>query len=330
MATLKSLTSGELAVLRPRHVIGRNRTDVHLYIGDSDISRHHAYLYWQDQAWLLRDVSSNGIWVGGKRIHSEQAVVIHPGDAIRFGRQEHNTWVVLDAAAPRNSLMPISHGGPDIPLGPYTALPAEDPVLEIIHEAHGRWLLRRDDQSTTLIDGQCIEFDGETWQANLLPDSLDNQATEKITRLGMDGMQLQFRVSQDEEHVHLLARLDNDQPFDFGERIHHYLLLTLARQRHQDWQRGLDEATQGWLDMEPLCAMLGMEASHVNIQIHRARKQLKELLIGWVDTSDLIERRVGGVRLRCRRFQIYRGSRLEASLPPPSEDDIAKGGNTDA
>lgn len=139
-----------------------------------------------------------------------------------------------------------------------------------------------------------------------------------MARFGIDSIQLQFQVSHDEEHVTLRAELDDGRRIDFGERIHHYLLLTLARQRSQDWHQGFDEATQGWLEMEALCGMLGMDASHVNIQIHRARKQLKGLLSGSVDADDLIERRVGSLRLRSRRFRIYRGSRLEASLSPVS------------
>lgn len=319
MATLKNMAGGELVVLRAWHVVGRNRADVHLYIGDTDISRHHAYLFWQDQTWLLRDVSSNGIWVGGKQINPAKAVVINPGDEIRFGRRDHNAWVVLDAAAPRSSLVPISHDGSDIPLGHYTPLPAEAPVMEVIREDSGRWLLRKDGQLTELNDGQFVEFGCETWQVNLVPDSTTGQSTERTTLIGIEGMQLRFRVSHDEEHVTLEVELDDGRRIEFGERIHHYLLLTLARQRHQDWRQGFDEATQGWLDMETLCGMLGMEASHVNIQIHRARKQLKGSLTGVVDIGDLIERRVGSLRLRSRRFQIYRGSRLEASLPPATQ-----------
>ncbi|GAB6044375.1 hypothetical protein JCM17961_50650 [Endothiovibrio diazotrophicus] len=160
-------------------MVGRNRADVHLYVGDSDISRHHAYLFWQDQTWLLRDVSSNGVWLSGQRVNPAQAVVIHPGDEIRFGGKEYNTWVVLDAAAPQSSLVPISHDGPDIPLGPYNALPAEHPILEVIREDSGRWFLRRDGRLTELNDGQLVEFGGETWQANLVADGDDGKSTEK-------------------------------------------------------------------------------------------------------------------------------------------------------
>ncbi len=312
---LKNLTSGEWAVLRDRYVVGRNRTDVHLYIGDNDISRHHAYLFWQDSTWLLRDVSRNGVWVNNQRINPVQAVELNPRDEIRFGQQNVNTWALLDTNAPRSALVPISQDCAVITLDAYNAIPAGNSTLEIIQESSNRWLLCKDGQLTELADGQFVEINGATWQAHLVPDNANNRATEKVPLEGIDCMQLQFQVSHDEEHVTLHAQLDGGSQIDFGERTHHYLLLILARKRYQDWGQGFDEAAQGWLDMDTLCNMLGMEASHVNIQIHRARKQLKEALLSIVDIGDLIERRVGSLRVRARRFQIYKGSQLEASLP---------------
>ena len=104
---------------------------------------------------------------------------------------------------------------------------------------------------------------------------------------------LEFFVSRDEEHARALLHVRGGV-VDLGERAHHYSLVTLARARSADMQAGYDAATQGWIELDRLARMLGIDTSHLNVQIHRARSQFAAL--PGLDVSQLVERRRGSVR----------------------------------
>ncbi|GAB2869731.1 hypothetical protein GCM10027277_43760 [Pseudoduganella ginsengisoli] len=99
---------------------------------------------------------------------------------------------------------------------------------------------------------------------------------------------------------------------DLGERAHHYNLLVLARLRLDDAQRGIDSASQGWVGMEQLSRMLGLDPCHINIHIHRARRQLAQALPPALRHIDVVERRRGELRFGPYGIHIMRGARLEA------------------
>lgn len=132
---------------------------------------------------------------------------------------------------------------------------------------------------------------------------------------------LLFKVSQDEEHTHLWWS-DGRQQFDLGERTHHYSLLTLARLRIADAHRGLDREAQGWVDVEQLATMLGIDPGHLNIHIYRLRMQLASLAADSSQSPALIERRRGSVRIGAQAILIWRGGGLEASFDPSAAESI--------
>ncbi len=62
-------------VNHPRFVIGRERTTCHLVLPDSNVSRQHAVVEWNNGAYYLVDLgSTNGVGCGGHRIHRKQIV----------------------------------------------------------------------------------------------------------------------------------------------------------------------------------------------------------------------------------------------------------------
>jgi len=124
---------------------------------------------------------------------------------------------------------------------------------------------------------------------------------------------LHFTVSLNEEHTFLRVAWGRDREIDLGERVHHYSLLTLARQRLHDAGRGVDPSSQGWTEAAKLSRMLGVDPVHLNIQLHRARAQLARALPDGVRLPDLVERRRGELRLGALSFRIVRGSQLEGS-----------------
>jgi serine/threonine protein kinase len=65
--------------------IGRGQNCV-IVINDHQISRLHAEINFQNESWLLTDLSStNGSFVNEARLAPGQPVRLNPGDALRFG-----------------------------------------------------------------------------------------------------------------------------------------------------------------------------------------------------------------------------------------------------
>ena len=93
------------------------------------------------------------------------------------------------------------------------------------------------------------------------------------------------------------------------QRIHHYTLVTLARVRQQDAEKGLAPASQGWIELDALSRMLGVEPSYVNIQIFRAKHQILSALPECAASPALVERRRGSLRFGDFAFEIEGGAR---------------------
>lgn len=132
------------------------------------------------------------------------------------------------------------------------------------------------------------------------------------TQLEPSLQRIDFNVSRDEEHVAATLHT-RGAALDLGMRAHHYCLVTLARKRHADAQAGYDRASQGWIELDMLAHMLGMDLSHVNVQIHRARMQFGNVLTP--GSSELIERRRGSVRFGALSFRVLRADTLECQTP---------------
>jgi hypothetical protein len=211
-----------------------------------------------------------------------------------------------------------------------------DPCVSRVH-AHirwhrGGWELHDYSSNGTLVSGNLLRHGevaklaqgdlicfgkshGVWWQVAELGDPTDLPAVGDPTLLVVahddffvPPQRMDFAVSLDEEHVR--ARLQTrGGTVDLGERSHHYCLVTLARVRYADANRGYDAASQGWVDVETLARMLGIDVPHVNVQIHRARAQFAALP-GLADV-ELIERRRGSVRFGGVFFRVFRGDALE-------------------
>jgi len=129
----------------------------------------------------------------------------------------------------------------------------------------------------------------------------------------IDDILFSFQASLDEEHVEAIIS-QHDKEIKLQERVHHYLLLTLARQRLEDAKKGIDQDNQGWLDMGLLGKMLGLELNHINIQIFRARKQIADAMPEVFNLCQLVERRPGSIRFGLPYFKVFRGGTLEGEI----------------
>jgi hypothetical protein len=138
---------------------------------------------------------------------------------------------------------------------------------------------------------------------------------ENLKLTALSDIIFMFQVSSDEEHTNVKL-INAEHIIELGERVHHYLLITLARKRLKDAEDGFDLTSQGWIELSLLSKMIGLDQSHLNIQIFRARNQLVQALSDNSKPFAMIERRRGDVRLGSFRFKIFRGSIIEGELNP--------------
>lgn len=127
-----------------------------------------------------------------------------------------------------------------------------------------------------------------------------------------------FHVSADDWHVRLQIE-QGEQQLDLGERVHHYVLLLLAREfcQQQDQQRlngntACDPLSLGWIERECLHKMIGDSDTQLNVKIFRAIKQIScALASASLPTFKPVLTRVGCIRFACPNFTIFKDSSLE-------------------
>jgi len=311
MAILKQLHNQHSITLNAHHLIGRRQPAIDLQLEAPDTSLVHAAIRWNGCEWYIEDLSRNGTWLDQRKLVRNKHYALQPGMTIQFGRASQSTWQVEDLAPPAARLEPIDKLNAPIVLELGAVLPSEsDPEVTIFRNSQGNWVCESCDGLTTLEDGHLISAGTQHWlfRSNR-PEQLTRDDT--VPPSHNNSTLAIFNVSQCEEHVSLKLTNGTNE-FDLNERIHHYLLLTLARQRLDDIKRGLDQDTQGWVDMSQLTQMLGIEDSHANIQVYRARRQLMKCSPDKGLDVNIVERRSGGLRFGLPQIQVVRGSVVES------------------
>jgi hypothetical protein len=315
MGTLFDPRTGARVVLRAEHVFGRNALRADTVLDDPGISLMHAVARWRNGRWMLTDHSRNGTFVDGQGLVPGEPFALEAGAEVRFGRGTEVAWRVQDVDAPADSLVPADSSRPVIALAPHNLLPSsEAPELCIYQAQPGLWMLEQNGETRALKDGDPVQVGDAGPHRFVAAAPMDDTQIAEIVREA-DAPWLVMRLSLDEEHTRIEVK-DGTVKTDLGERTHHYCLVTLARRRMADQERGLEPGAQGWLGSAELSRMLGMETTHLNIQIFRAREQLMTARPGVAALSRLIERRRGELRIGDLPFEIYRGDRLECLYRP--------------
>ncbi|WP_071871814.1 hypothetical protein [Atopomonas hussainii] len=139
-----------------------------------------------------------------------------------------------------------------------------------------------------------------------------------------------FQVSADDWHVRLSIELQ-EQRIDLGERVHHYVLLLLARAYCQQWQcyaeRDPDPLSLGWVEREALHKMLGDSETQFNVKVFRAVKQIScTLAKAGLEGFKPILTRVGSMRWACSDFTIFKDSTLECAVKQWRRVDVGPPG----
>lgn len=320
MAYLFDVAAETCVPLAPHHTFGRLAASVDTAIDKPYVSKLHAAIEWNGYCWRFKNLGQNGSWVNGQPLGQGDSVELSLNDLIHIAENTDPGFHVMDLAPPADMLWPLdkSINAPRVVhpvyLSRYHLLPDHNaPELAIyFDEQEQAWYLEATNQGEQHIhllqQGDLVQFDDSHWQFIRAQVYGPTEARSKqIQRLS--DFEFEFNLSLDEETVQLDLR-HPQQRIDLAVRTHHYLLLQLARHRAADVELGLDHTSQGWVYAEQLATELGLDTTHMNIQIFRARKQLADTLPTTLGHQHLLERRGGKIRFGCERFKIYKGDTL--------------------
>lgn len=298
MGCLKHAETGERSLLLPEHLVGRSARAA-LRLMNSYVSVQHALIRWLGDHWELKDLGSrNGTRVNGQPLEVGKGVRLELGMRVSFGNAEQ-TWILSENGLPGAVVVPLDDPDHSIVIDDeMVPLPSADvPSATILRYPDGSWNIEQHDEVSLLVDGQIVDVQGRKFRF-ACPNALSHTSTidwptAAASKLGLIG--LNFRVSTDEEHVHLTC-LVGTECVDLGSRSHNYLLLHLARRRLAESQQGLSEAGCGWTHRETLLQDLRLDREQLNLDVFRIRKQFS--FAGVRDAPGIIERRAGTGQLR--------------------------------
>lgn len=302
MARLRNITTGKTLQLKSNHVFGRSSSNVDTIFDDKRISQIHASIRFEKQGWRVIDHSRNGTRINGRRINSANGKQVSRLDKIDFLNDHECTWQLDDDSPPETFLEAISANVCDITLQHMTLLPNENKPAALLYKlSELKWVFSLDDKEQLLNDGDLISLnDDKTWRLHIEHPIQQTQDIEQEKNIYINNCCFEFTVSADEEHTTLTIHINNTQ-IHLGERIYHYILLTLARKKLEDFERGIQEESQGWINVEELLRLLRVDCYYLNTQIYRLRKQV-EKSVGF--SLDVFERRLGCIRFSGKKIAI--------------------------
>jgi pSer/pThr/pTyr-binding forkhead associated (FHA) protein len=321
MATILNLNneSAGLSYLNAYHCFGRSTTNADTVINAPEVSRMHAVIEWADVQWLIRDISSNGTWLNGKKLFKDIPQRLKVKDKIHFAKAQECIFIVQELTPPQNMLFAVEQLADNTVQAPiilkdYNLLPSEEcPEITLfyVHSKNQWYKEYLDDEAgvaylVTNLD--LLNFADQNWQIKL------NSPTEKTAylakpRLLADQIKYFFNLSQDEETTELTISTNDGDVF-LRDRAHHYLTLSLARNRNEDAKKGIDEYNQGWRLRETIAKELGEDLQFVNTHIFRAKRQLVSMLNSSCDGDVLIETKGKKIRFAGSSYRIYQGNKL--------------------
>lgn len=259
-------------------------------------SAEHAVVRYLGTHWAVRDLASrNGTFVAGERVPPGEEVALRLGDELRFGAPEES-WTLEDDGPPEPTAR-AAGGQAIVGEDGLLALPSSSAPRVTIFSGPGRgWILEDERGERPVRDNEVVEVGGESYVL-WLPSAGDGEVASTVrtepTEASLRALGLRFRVSRDEEYVSM-SLLGPGGEKELTPRAFHYTLLTLARLRLAE--ASLPRSERGWIHVESLARMLGVDPEKVNLDVYRARQQLANA--GVVDAARVIERRRGTGQLR--------------------------------
>ncbi|NMH66358.1 FHA domain-containing protein [Shewanella salipaludis] len=329
MAYLIDNSSGTRVYLCTSHSFGRLLFSVQTEVPRAEVSKIHCLVEWENQQWLIRDISLNGTWVNGERLEPNKHRLLHLGDRIKICNLDDASFDVQDLSPPIDMLIPHPEQHTqqqEIPLARFNILPNEQaPELLVYYDTERDvWTIEEYDRQSVehkpWPDHDNILLSGQKWQLFVNEQNCD---TRILRHNSVNNLTVTIKTSLDEESTQLI--IDNaGQTFDLGMRSHHYLTLLLARYRVHDIGLGIAANEQGWRDGSQLMRDLKIDANHLNILIYRARKQFaSELGLSNSQNPALIGRRPGKMRFNVAHFTLKKGDIDEYVSPLQPHDPVS-------
>lgn len=319
MATLHDLTRKISFLLYTYHNIGRLAQMVDTVVDMEHISKHHLSIIWQDEHWQIRDLSRNGTWLNNRKLEPYTLYAINEGDTISMADPSQATFTVVDTLPPCDLLIPEDNGILDINntvvLSQYNLLPNQQTPKLALFLDNQQWYVesvdKEDSQTILLDDNAIIELEQQCWRLWRCREELQ---TKQLSgpQFGLAQLAFDFDLSLDEEETHLVVQTP-DGKVNLAIRSHHYLVLNLARYRAADSLKGIGSNNQGWVSHHQVMKDLGIDYCHLNILVHRARKQFCDAL-NVCDAQSFIERHYGKLRFGGSRFKISKDLQVECEL----------------
>lgn len=273
-------------------VVGRSTTCT-LRLADQDVSKEHASIRWVGTGWEVRDLNSrNGTFVAGQRLGPRAHATLIAGAEIRFGGS--SAWLVEDDGPPPPMAFRLSDRLCATATTRLLALPPGDSPLATIHyDDRGHWILEHDGRCRPTADGEVLELDGERWSLRL-PTVAEATAEPVDPSRSLAATTLLLRTNANGQLDDVkLQTPRGDLPL--RGRAFHRVLLLLAEARVEDTRQGRDETECGWRSRDTIESTLEMTRKHVNVAVHRIRRQLDDA--GIIDAQHVIQRRGAEVRL---------------------------------
>ena len=292
MAMLLRTRDGARFVLGTPSLVGRDDA-CDLVLSDARVSQHHARVSFDGTAWQFEDLGSrNGSSINGRPVDPGGSQPLSEGDILILGTPDER-WEVHRTGKP--TLLARRGDGTTVSGDEYIGLPtAEDPLATVYRRATGRWVLENEQGVRSVSHREQVVVGGTIWRLFLPGTSLRTEE-DRERQVGIGEIRIEFTVSSDEEDVDIVVE-HGERRTPLKSRSHHYLLLTLARERIAAARDGVPAAEQGWVYQDDLCRMLALEASVVYLQVHRARRQFEAA--GIQRAFDLVERRTGSGQIR--------------------------------
>lgn len=327
MAYLLDVAAESFFPLAPHHTFGR-LASVDTQLDKPYISKLHTAIEWNGRCWRIKNLGLNGTWVNDVQLGQGEVADLNVDDHIYLAEQTAPGFKVVDLAPPADMLWPLDMSPAQMPskvqpvlLERYHLLPdTQTPELALYFDHQDQeWYAEMmssatQEQRPELIrHGDILQFDDIRWQFVRAQVYGPTEARTKNSHKLVD-FEFVFHLSLDEETTQL-ELLNAQHRIDLAVRSHHYLMLQLARHRAEDAAQGLDVKSQGWVYADQLATELGLDATHMNIHIFRARKQLADCLPESSDHQCLLERRGGKIRFGCERFKIFKGDQLTTAFP---------------
>lgn len=302
MAVLRCLQEdAKDVVLHPEHTLGRSKSCL-LHVAHPGVSALHAVIFWADDCWFIKDLGSrNGTFLNGRRLAAGVREPLAQGASVELGAAGPR-FELIDESPPQPLLVAADDPSFHRWVTDSIAIPDEEhPEGLLFLTRTGEWCLESEAGVQRIEDHGLFTLGGRMFRL-IASRGVPATATAEEP-LTLADASLTFRVSSDEEHVELTVDA-RGRSTSLGHRAHHYLLLTLARERAKSEALGLSPGAQGWVERYELERMLRQTQQHINLAVWRARRQFSDA--GFADGVNVVERRGSELRLGTARVSIER------------------------